>query len=54
MHFSARDAPFTHEPLVLPSFLYRVEASRGYASVGDTWSPGFWTAPLREGDPVVV
>jgi predicted glycogen debranching enzyme len=37
---------------VLPAFLYRVEASRGYASVGDTWSPGSWSLYLDSEDRI--
>src|SRR5690606_26473551 len=37
------------DPRVVPEFIYRVEASRGYGSVGDTWSPGAWRAHLRPG-----
>jgi predicted glycogen debranching enzyme len=39
---------------ILPEFLYRVEASRGYGAVGDTWSPGFWEAELDGGSELAV
>ena len=45
---------FTHDPAVLPSILYRVEASRGYAAVGDTWSPGRFHGRLEPGRPLTV
>jgi predicted glycogen debranching enzyme len=37
------------DPRVVPEFIYRIEASRGYGSVGDTWSPGAWRARLEPG-----
>jgi predicted glycogen debranching enzyme len=54
MRTAGVEAPFTPDVRVLPSFLYRVEASRGYAAVGDTWSPGYWTTELREGEEVAL
>jgi predicted glycogen debranching enzyme len=40
---------FTDDAQILPNFVYRIEASRGYAAVGDTWSPGYWrTSSSRE------
>jgi predicted glycogen debranching enzyme len=33
---------------------YRMEAARGYPDVGDLWSPGFFRADLRRGEPVVL
>ena len=47
-------ASFVEDAKVLPEFLYRVEASRGYAAVGDTWSPGLWTLVLTEQAPVTL
>ena len=47
MRLAGGGATYTEAVDVLPEFLYRVEASRGYASVGDTWSPGFWTTRLE-------
>jgi predicted glycogen debranching enzyme len=52
MRVAGVDAAYHEAVLVLPEFLYRVEASRGYASVGDTWSPGFWSTRLQEGSRV--
>jgi predicted glycogen debranching enzyme len=43
---------FEASPRVLPAFMYRVEASRGYAAVGDTWSPGSWSVYLDSEDRV--
>jgi predicted glycogen debranching enzyme len=46
LRFAGERARFDDDVQLLPEFLYRAEASRGYASVGDTWSPGFWKAEL--------
>jgi predicted glycogen debranching enzyme len=54
MRISGMGTAFTDDVRILPEFLYRVEASRGYASVGDTWSPGFWTALLLAGSEVAL
>jgi predicted glycogen debranching enzyme len=54
MRVSGEELAYTESVAVLPEFLYRVEASRGYASVGDTWSPGFWSTRLREGAEVAL
>lgn len=45
---------FTPDPRVVPEFLYRVEASRGYASVGDTWSAGVWRGTLERGGEIAL
>lgn len=37
---------FTMQPMDLPDVVYRIEASRGYDSVGQMWSPGFFKATL--------
>ncbi len=42
------------DPRVVPEFIYRVEASRGYGAVGDTWSPGAWRARLQPGVHVLL
>ena len=46
MRIAGVNDEFQDDVRVLPEFLYRVEASRGYAAVGDTWSPGYWTTEL--------
>ena len=51
---SGDDAELVGDARVMAEFLYRVEVSRGYGSVGDTWSPGSWTAVLRPGTPVAL
>jgi predicted glycogen debranching enzyme len=37
---------FTLDSTHLPNVLYRVEESRGYESVGDLWSPGYYRVDL--------
>ncbi len=43
---------FTVEARTLESVLYRIEASRGYASSGELYSPGYFRADLVEDRPV--
>ncbi|MBW3553082.1 MAG: amylo-alpha-1,6-glucosidase [Gemmatimonadetes bacterium] len=43
---------YESEPRLLPQIVYRVEASRGYSSLGDLWSPGRLEARLEIGAPV--
>jgi len=38
----------------VPEVLYRVEGSRGYAAVGDLWSPGCFVADLALGHDVTL
>jgi len=38
---------FHAEPRIVAGLLYSLEASRGYASVGDRWSPGYFRADLE-------
>ncbi|MGE3780249.1 MAG: glycogen debranching enzyme N-terminal domain-containing protein, partial [Pirellulaceae bacterium] len=46
---------FTFEPRYLREMLYRVEQSRGYESVGDLWSPGYFRFDLsREHNATVL
>jgi predicted glycogen debranching enzyme len=41
---------FTLHPEVTKDVPYVLEQQRGYASVGDTWSPGYYKLDLVEGD----
>ena len=45
---------YEDDPRVLPEIPYRVEASRGYAYLGDTWSPGAVSLRLEEGEPFTL
>ena len=48
------DHAFTVAGTKLVEILYRIEQSRGYESVGDLWSPGFFTAELTREQPVML
>jgi predicted glycogen debranching enzyme len=50
--FGLRDheSSFTLHPEVTKDVPYLLEQQRGYASVGDTWSPGYFKLDLSEGD----
>jgi predicted glycogen debranching enzyme len=50
--FGLRDheSSFTLHPEVTKDVPYLLEQQRGYASVGDTWSPGYFKLDLREGE----
>ena len=50
--FDPDRARYESEPRMLPQILYRVEASRGYSSLGDLWSPGRLDARLEPRSPV--
>ncbi|HEX6559149.1 MAG TPA: glycogen debranching enzyme N-terminal domain-containing protein, partial [Longimicrobiales bacterium] len=54
MMLYGRRKAFTIEGRRLIEILYRVEASRGYESAGDLWSPGFLRADLATDSPVVL
>ncbi|MBY0230385.1 MAG: amylo-alpha-1,6-glucosidase [Gemmataceae bacterium] len=45
---------FTIEGKVIPEVLHRVEASRGYASSGELYTPGYYRADLAPGQRVVL
>jgi predicted glycogen debranching enzyme len=45
---------FTLDSTGLPNVLYRVEESRGYESVGDLWSPGYYRVNLAVGEPATL
>jgi predicted glycogen debranching enzyme len=50
--FGLRDheSSFTLHPEVTKDVPYLLEQQRGYASVGDTWSPGYFKLDLGEGE----
>jgi predicted glycogen debranching enzyme len=45
---------FTYEPHTVQHLYYRTEESRGYPSVGDAWTPGYFRIDLRAGDSVTL
>jgi predicted glycogen debranching enzyme len=50
--FGLRDheSSFTLHPEVTKDVPYLLEQQRGYASIGDTWSPGYFKLDLSEGE----
>ena len=44
------ESAFTLHPEVTKDVPYLLERERGYASVGDTWSPGYFKLDLAEGE----
>jgi len=44
------ESSFTLHPEVTKDVPYVLEQQRGYASVGDTWSPGYYKLDLAEGE----
>ncbi len=44
------ESAFTLHPEVTKDVPYLLEQQRGYASVGDTWSPGYFKLDLAEGE----
>jgi predicted glycogen debranching enzyme len=44
------ESSFTLHPEVTKDVAYVLEQQRGYASVGDTWSPGYFKLDLAEGE----
>ncbi len=47
-------AAFTIERRVLKEMLYRIEESRGYESIGDLWSPGYFRFDLSRGNDATI
>jgi predicted glycogen debranching enzyme len=45
---------FTVDGTTLHRVFYRVEAGRGYAAVGDLWSPGYFRADLPPGGDITL
>jgi predicted glycogen debranching enzyme len=50
----AAEAHFTHYGKSLRDIFYERDAERGYKSRGTIWSPGFFSAVLRQGAPVTL
>ena len=44
------ESAFTLHPEITKDVPYLLERQRGYASVGDTWSPGYFKLDLAEGE----
>lgn len=51
---SGRHAALTLDVKGTSDIPYRMEANRGYASVGSLWSPGYFRADLVAGQPVTL
>jgi predicted glycogen debranching enzyme len=49
LHLSAERSSFVLEPLTVPDLVYTIEASRGYESRGNLFSPGRFRAHLEDG-----
>lgn len=47
-------AKFTLESKMLKSIFYRIEARRGYESIGDLWSPGYFKVDLQPGEQATL
>jgi predicted glycogen debranching enzyme len=45
---------FTLDSTLIPDVMYRVEESRGYHSIGNLWSPGYFRADLSADHPVTL
>jgi predicted glycogen debranching enzyme len=54
MRLHGDNTAFTIEEKAIPEVLYRVEASRGYASAGELYTPGYFRADLGPGQRVVL
>ncbi len=48
------ESSFTLHPEVTKDVPYLLEQQRGYASVGDTWSPGYFKLDLTEGERATI
>jgi predicted glycogen debranching enzyme len=48
------DSAFTLDTARTTEITFRLEAQRGYAAVGDQWSPGFFHAELTADQPIVL
>ncbi len=49
-----REPAFTLDTARTTAITFRLEAQRGYAAVGDQWSPGYFHAELTADEPVVL
>jgi predicted glycogen debranching enzyme len=47
-------ASFTADELRVGEVAYRIERERGYEWVGEDWSPGYFTLPLRATEPTAL
>jgi predicted glycogen debranching enzyme len=54
MRLSASSSTFVYEPTRQPNLLFRVEAARGYESVGDVWSPGHFELDVSAAHPATL
>jgi predicted glycogen debranching enzyme len=45
---------FTLESKVLKHFYYRIESRRGYESIGDLWTPGYFKVDLESGQEATL
>ena len=45
---------FTYEPHTVEHLYYRKDESRGYAAVGDAWTPGYFRVDLRSDEAVTL
>ncbi len=54
MLVEGHDAPFTLDRIKVEELIYRVEASLGYESKEDLWSPGFFSINLSPGERVIL
>jgi predicted glycogen debranching enzyme len=54
LHLHGTRPAFTVEGMLLRQLLYRIESQRGYDSVGDLWSPGYFRVDLLPDQPVTL
>jgi predicted glycogen debranching enzyme len=54
MTLAGRDPAFTLDAAQTTEIEFRLEAQRGYPSVGDQWSPGLFHAELTADEPAVL
>ena len=54
LRLSGAPGAFTYEPQTVQHLYYRTEESRGYQSVGDVWTPGYFRVDLSAGESVTL
>jgi predicted glycogen debranching enzyme len=54
LRLSGAPGAFTYEPQTVEHLFYRTEESRGYQSVGDAWTPGYFRVDLHAGESVTL
>ncbi len=54
MFLNGRRPAFTLDTVRTTAITFQLESQRGYPSVGDQWSPGFFHAELTPDEPVVL